>query len=137
MNGYFDVRKNRESDWSSIRDNAKYQDIDVLGEYSHLTWRISDFKKYDTEITKPLKIWIVWCIWRKSLWGLSNMTGCSTTGCTFVLTIRRVARMRQIIARFIMPVITMRNRSVNLTIFLLVVGGLRMRSVIATRHVRG
>ena len=55
VNGYFDVRKNRESDWSSIRDNAKYQDIDVLGEYSHLTWRISDFKKYDTEITKTIE----------------------------------------------------------------------------------
>ena len=35
-----------------IRDNAKYQVIDVLGEYSHLTWRISVFKKNNTEITK-------------------------------------------------------------------------------------
>lgn len=55
VNGYFDIRKNKESDWTSIRDNAKYQDIDILGEYSHLTWRISDFKKYDTEITKTIE----------------------------------------------------------------------------------
>lgn len=51
VNGYFDISKNKESDWPLIRDNAKYQDIDVLGEYSHLTWRVSDFKKYNTEIT--------------------------------------------------------------------------------------
>lgn len=55
VNGYFDISKNKESDWPLIRDNAKYQDIDVLGEYSHLTWRISDFKKYDTEITKTIE----------------------------------------------------------------------------------
>lgn len=55
VNGYFDIRKNQESDWAQIRDNAKYQDIDVLGEYSHLTWRISDFKKYDTKITETIE----------------------------------------------------------------------------------
>lgn len=54
VNGYFDIQKNQESDWAQIRDNAKYQDIDVLGEYSHLTWRISDFKKYNIEITKTI-----------------------------------------------------------------------------------
>ena len=55
VNGYFDIQKNKESDWDQIRDNAKYQEIDVLGEYSHLTWRISDFKKYNTEITKTIE----------------------------------------------------------------------------------
>ena len=55
VNGYFDIQKNKESDWAQIRDNAKYQEIDVLGEYSHLTWRISDFKKYNTEITKTIE----------------------------------------------------------------------------------
>ncbi len=55
VNGYFDIQKNKESDWASIRDNAKYQDIDVLGKYSHLTWSVSDFKKYGTEITKTIE----------------------------------------------------------------------------------
>ena len=57
VNGYFDIQKNKESDWAKIRDNAKYQDIDVLGKYSHLTWRVSDFKlaKYNTEITKTIE----------------------------------------------------------------------------------
>ena len=55
VNGYFDIQKNKESDWAQIRDNAKYQEIDILGEYSHLTWRISDFKKYNTEITKTIE----------------------------------------------------------------------------------
>ena len=55
VNGYFDIQKNKESDRAQIRENAKYQEIDVLGEYSHLTWRISDFKKYNTEIAKTIE----------------------------------------------------------------------------------
>ena len=55
VNGYFDIQKNKESDWAQIRDNAKYQEIDILGEYSHLTSRISDFKEYITEITKTIE----------------------------------------------------------------------------------
>ncbi|WP_289621398.1 M60 family metallopeptidase [Bacteroides congonensis] len=55
VNGYFDIAKNKEGDWTTIRDNATYQDIDVLGKYSHITWRVSDFKKYNTEITRTVE----------------------------------------------------------------------------------
>ena len=54
VNGYFDIQKNSEADWAKMRDNAPYQDIDVLGKYAHITWRVSDFKKYNTEITKTI-----------------------------------------------------------------------------------
>lgn len=55
VNGYFDIQKNKESDWAPMLGNAAYQDIDVLGEYSHLTWRVSDFVKYCTEIAKTIE----------------------------------------------------------------------------------
>lgn len=55
VNGYFDIAKNSEADWSDILRKATYQDIDVLGEYSHLTWRVSDFRKYNTNIIQTVK----------------------------------------------------------------------------------
>lgn len=54
VNGYFDIQKNKESDWNKILNNATYQDIDVLGKYAHITWRISDFKKYETNIIESI-----------------------------------------------------------------------------------
>lgn len=55
VNGYFDISKNSEADWPDILKKATYQDIDVLGEYSHLTWRVSDFRKNNTNIIRTLK----------------------------------------------------------------------------------
>ena len=55
VQGYFDVRKNKEEDWPAIRDNAPYQDIDVIGRRALITWRVEDFKKYDTEITRSIE----------------------------------------------------------------------------------
>lgn len=55
VNGYFDILKNTESDWKEILNNATYQDIDVLGRYSHITWTVADFKKNNTEITKSIE----------------------------------------------------------------------------------
>lgn len=54
VNGYFDISKNKASDWASILANAKYQDMDILGVYSHLTWRVSDFTKYNIDITQTV-----------------------------------------------------------------------------------
>lgn len=54
VNGYFDIQKNTESDWKNILNKAQYQDIDVLGKYSHLTWRVEDFRAANTEITKTV-----------------------------------------------------------------------------------
>lgn len=55
INGYFDTQKNKAEEWNLILNNAKYQDIDVLGKYAHITWRVSDFKKYNTDITQQLE----------------------------------------------------------------------------------
>lgn len=54
VNGYFDITKNKESDWNRILQNAKYQDIDVMGKYAHLTWKVKDFQTNNTEITRTI-----------------------------------------------------------------------------------
>lgn len=55
VNGYFDILKNNENDWKKIIDNATYQDIDVLGRYSHITWKVDDFKTHNTQIKKVIE----------------------------------------------------------------------------------
>lgn len=55
VNGYFDIAKNKESDWNTILKNAKYQDINVLGKYSHLTWKVKDFVDNNTDIIKTIE----------------------------------------------------------------------------------
>ncbi len=55
VQGYFDIQKNTASDWNRILMNAKYQDIDVLGKYSHLTWAVSDFRSFNTDIVKSVE----------------------------------------------------------------------------------
>ena len=45
VNGYFDIEKHKtQAKWEEILGNAKYQDIDVLGKYSHITWNVEQFK---------------------------------------------------------------------------------------------
>lgn len=45
VNGYFDIRKHKTQEkWVEILMNAPYQDIDVLGDYSHITWNVEQFK---------------------------------------------------------------------------------------------
>ncbi len=45
VNGYFDIRKHKTQErWVEILENAPYQDIDVLGDYSHITWNVEQFK---------------------------------------------------------------------------------------------
>lgn len=54
VNGYFDIQKNTENDWKNILNKAQYQDIDILGKYSHITWKVEDFRAANTEITKTV-----------------------------------------------------------------------------------
>lgn len=45
VNGYFDIEVHKtQAKWEEILGNAKYQDIDVLGKYSHITWNVEQFK---------------------------------------------------------------------------------------------
>lgn len=45
VNGYFDKNKHQTQEkWEEILANATYQDIDVLGDYSHITWNVEQFK---------------------------------------------------------------------------------------------
>lgn len=55
VNGYFDISKNTEAEWQDILNKAEYQDIDVLGNYSHLTWKVADFKTYNTPIKETVR----------------------------------------------------------------------------------
>jgi hypothetical protein len=54
VNGYFDIAKNTEADWTKILGNAKFRVIDVLGNLSHLTWTVADFQQYRTKITETV-----------------------------------------------------------------------------------
>lgn len=54
VNGYFDVQKHTADDWRRILDNATYQDLDVLGKYTHITWTTADFRSYNTDIVTSL-----------------------------------------------------------------------------------
>lgn len=50
VNGYFDLHKHQtQVKWEEILGNAKYQDIDVLGDYSHITWNVEQFKGNDVQ----------------------------------------------------------------------------------------
>lgn len=50
VNGYYDCHKNTPEEWPEILKNAQYQDMDVLGKYAHITWRVSDFRTYTPDI---------------------------------------------------------------------------------------
>lgn len=45
VNGYFDLRKHATQEkWVEILNKAPWRDIDVLGDYMHLTWNVENFK---------------------------------------------------------------------------------------------
>lgn len=45
VNGYFDLRKHATQEkWKEILDKAPWRDIDVMGDYMHLTWNVDNFK---------------------------------------------------------------------------------------------
>lgn len=53
--GYFDSQKHNPSEWPAIRDDAKYRDIDILGKYAHVTWKVADYKSYSTDIVQMIE----------------------------------------------------------------------------------
>ncbi len=56
VNGYFDLAKNTNAEWTSMLANAKYKDIDVLGKYAHVTWTTEDFRtNATTDIVSVIK----------------------------------------------------------------------------------
>lgn len=46
VNGYFDIRKHKASQWQSMLENATYKFFDVLGKYTHLTYPVESFKQF-------------------------------------------------------------------------------------------
>ena len=76
----------------------------------------------------------VWFIWKKSLWGLSNITGCSTTACISVSTTKQKARMLPTIAPCTTPVTTMQNHSAIQTALPTVAGDLHTKWDTAIRR---
>ncbi|MBD0825399.1 M60 family metallopeptidase [Aestuariibaculum marinum] len=55
VNGYFDLAKHNVEDWTRILGNAVYQDLDVMGLRSHITWTTENFKSYNTDIVTVLE----------------------------------------------------------------------------------
>lgn len=46
VNGYFDIRKHKASQWQALLKNATYKYFDVLGKYVHLTYPVESFRQY-------------------------------------------------------------------------------------------
>ena len=46
VNGYFDIKKHKASQWRTLLDKATYKYFDVLGEYTHLTFPVESFRQY-------------------------------------------------------------------------------------------
>ena len=46
VNGYFDIKKHKASQWRTLLDKATYKYFDVLGEYAHLTFPVESFRQY-------------------------------------------------------------------------------------------
>ena len=98
-----------------------------MGEYSHLTWRISDFKKYNTEITKTIENLDRLVYLEEEFMGLVKYGKMFNNRMHFSIDYKAKSPNASDYRTVIMLVITMRNRSVNQKIFLLVVGDLRMK----------
>lgn len=70
VNGYFDRLKNTSEEWADILKNAKYQDIDMLGTYAHVVWRVSDLIKYNTDAIALLDNFDKLVYWEQDFIGL-------------------------------------------------------------------
>ena len=46
VNGYFDIRKHKASQWQAMLRQATYKYFDVLGRYVHLTFPTESFRQY-------------------------------------------------------------------------------------------
>lgn len=55
VNGYFNSAVHTADDWKTLLRNARYKDIDALGRYAHITWKVQDFRDYDTDIVGELE----------------------------------------------------------------------------------
>lgn len=54
INGYFDKNKHDAGDWSNMIRTAKYHDMDVVGDYAHITWNVTDFAQFNTDILRVI-----------------------------------------------------------------------------------
>lgn len=46
VNGYFDIKKHKASQWQMMLKNATYKYFDVLGNLTHLTFPVESFRQY-------------------------------------------------------------------------------------------
>ena len=56
VNGYFDAQTGTQAEFEEVLRNAKYQDIDVLGKYVHITWTVNDYKEANTPILEVMDL---------------------------------------------------------------------------------
>ena len=58
VNGYFNRAKHDNAFWQEILKGEKYgiaEDIDVIGNYAHVVWSLSDYRKFNTDIVKQIE----------------------------------------------------------------------------------
>ncbi len=58
VNGYFDRTKHDNAFWQEILKGEKYgiaEDIDIVGNYAHVVWSLSDYRKFNTDIVKQIE----------------------------------------------------------------------------------
>ena len=57
VNGMYHIEENTNLDWEMMLDSAKHKYIDVQGEYSHLIFRVKDFKQYTPDISRLIAVY--------------------------------------------------------------------------------
>lgn len=57
VNGYYDITKHAASDWDRLIGNAKGNDFDVLGKYSHLTYPVNALKQHCPDINRLVQVY--------------------------------------------------------------------------------
>ena len=54
VNGYFNSLTGTQTEFEEMLRNAKWQDIDVVGKYVHVTWTVKDYKDAHTPILEVM-----------------------------------------------------------------------------------
>lgn len=70
VNGYFDSQKHKKEDWSRILNSSTDKFLDVLGEYSHLTFPVANFKSSTPDGLELIQTYDKLVYWEQDFMGL-------------------------------------------------------------------
>jgi len=49
VNGYFDSKKHKKEDWTTLLNKATFEHFDLIGEYAHMTFQTDMFRQYTSD----------------------------------------------------------------------------------------